>query len=645
MIGGSSNALQALLQTGFQLLQQGRAEEAWNAFHQVLQADPDNALAHHMVGLIAMQAGQLEIGVESMRRSIALQPGDPVAHGNLGNGLRDLGRLDEALAAYAMALALAPDFLDALNNRAILHGRAGRPAEALQDYDRALAIDPAVAFLHNNRAEALRALGRFDEALAGWDRAVALDPGSVEALYNRANLLADLRRREAAARDYEAAIALNPAYVQALLNFGNLLVDLGRQAEALALYDRVLALQGDLAPALSNRANALRMLGRYDEALESCDAAIRLDPAYPDPLLNRAGVKFELGRVRDAVADYEACLSLKPDMAEAGFTGGMAHLSLGDYERGWELYEARLRMRGASQFVAERNVPQPYWRGQTPLQGKTLLLFSEQGLGDTLQFCRYVPLMHPGAKIVLEVEQPSLRLLSRLPGVTTILARGDELPPFDLQCPLMSLPRAFRTTLDSIPADTPYLFADDAAVAVWRARLAGLDGLRVGLVWAGQSRPEPTLAALDRRRSVSLARMAPLGEVPGVHWISLQKGEPAAESKNPPQGMVLHDFTEELDDFDDTAALIANLDLVITIDSAVVHLAGALGKPVWLLNRFDTCWRWLLGRDDSLWYPTLRQFRQPRPGDWDSVILRIREALQRLADGDREQLKAPVGGT
>ncbi|HEV8680262.1 MAG TPA: glycosyltransferase family 9 protein, partial [Stellaceae bacterium] len=253
---------------------------------------------------------------------------------------------------------------------------------------------------------------------------------------------------------------------------------------------------------------------------------------------------------------------------------------------------------------------------------------------------RYVPPIAAGARVILEVQASLVRLLSRLPGSIEVIARGDRLPPFDLRCPLLSLPRAVRTRLDTIPAATPYLAADQALVADWRQRLAGLDGLRVGLVWAGSQRQNQLeLAAIDRRRSITLAAMAPLGGVPGICLISLQKGEPAAQSANPPPGMVLHDFTADLHDFADTAALVANLDLVISVDTAVAHLAGALAKPVWLLNRFDSDWRWLLDRDDSPWYPQLRQFRQVRLGDWDSVMAEAREALLQLAAGDRGQLR------
>ena len=263
-----------------------------------------------------------------------------------------------------------------------------------------------------------------------------------------------------------------------------------------------------------------------------------------------------------------------------------------------------------------------------------LLVHSEQGLGDTLQFCRFVPIVAQGAKIVLEVQPPLHRLLADLPGIAEIVAEGDKLPPFDLHCALLSLPRFLGTSLETIPGEVPYLTADPLLVSAWRRRLAGLAGLKIGLVWAGGPRPdEPAESSVDRHRSMPLARLAALAEVEGVSFVSLQKGPPAAQAAQPPPGMVLHDFTAELDDFADTAALVEALDLVISVDTAVAHLAGALGKPVWLLNRFDTCWRWLLGRDDSPWYPTLRQFRQPAAEDWDSVIAAVKAALaQRVRD-------------
>jgi len=317
-------------------------------------------------------------------------------------------------------------------------------------------------------------------------------------------------------------------------------------------------------------------------------------------------------------------------------------LITGRFEEGWEEHEWRWRMRQSS--MVERTFPVPLWGGE-PIAGRTILLHAEQGLGDTLQFCRYAPLIEPGARVIVEVQAPLARLVSRMPGIAQVVVRGQALPPFDLHCPLLSLPRAFGTTLATVPGK-PYLAADPADSASWRERLAALPGLKVGLVWAGEPRENwPKLAAIDARRSMALKTLAQLGDAAGVSFISLQKGKPAAQATDPPAGMSLVDHTAELKDFADTAALIENLDLVICVDTSVAHLAGGMGKPVWLLNRFDTCWRWLLDRDDSPWYPTLRQFRQPSPGDWLAVVARVRDALQRLATGDLDQLRPQFSPT
>lgn len=344
---------------------------------------------------------------------------------------------------------------------------------------------------------------------------------------------------------------------------------------------------------------------------------------------NLGGALSDLGRPAEALACYDRALAIRPDDVSAHFGRSRPLLLRGEYAEGWREFEWR-RRGGTAEAIKLRGFAQPQWQGED-VAGKTLLLHAEQGFGDTLQFCRYASLVGATARVILEVQPPLVRLCSSLAGVAQVVARGEPPPAFDLHCPLMSLPLAVGTTLDTIPSEVPYLAADPELVAGWRERLAGLDGLQVGLVWAGSLRPEPELSAIDRRRSITLAMMAPLGEASGVSFISLQKREPGAQSANAELGLALHDFTANLQDFADTAALIEALDLVISVDTSVAHLAGALGKPIWLLNRFDTCWRWLLDRDDSPWYPQLRQFRQPRPGDWNSALHAARDALQRRA--------------
>ncbi len=302
---------------------------------------------------------------------------------------------------------------------------------------------------------------------------------------------------------------------------------------------------------------------------------------------------------------------------------------MGRFEAGWRLYEWRKKL---DKPASSRVYPQPEWLGVEDIAGKTLFLHWEQGLGDTIQFCRYARLAEArGARVIMEVQQPLYRLLRQISPTIQIIGQGEKPAAFDYHCPLLSLPLAFRTTLETIPAAVPYLHADPDRAARWRHRLAALPGHKVGLVWAGdpnKSRIPNRVINMDQRRSITLAHFSRLAEVVGVSFVSLQKGEAAAQARTPPEGMVLHDWTDELHDFADTAALVEALDLVISVDTSVVHLTGALGKPVWMLNRYDQCWRWLLDRIDSPWYPTARLFRQQSPGDWHGVIRAVAAALR-----------------
>jgi hypothetical protein len=297
---------------------------------------------------------------------------------------------------------------------------------------------------------------------------------------------------------------------------------------------------------------------------------------------------------------------------------------MGDYEAGWKSFEWRWESEMA---CAKRQLSGRSWLSAPSTTRETIFVYAEQGLGDVLQFCRYVPILAARAEVVLEVPRPLLRLLSGLPGVTRIIAAGDPPPPYDAWLPLMSLPLALQTTRDNIPARVPYLYADPERSAFWKDRLRHLPGRKIGLVWAGSPRLEqPRANLIDRRRSITLARYAPLAAIPGISLISLQKGD--ASGQTPPEGMLLHDWTNDLHDFADTAALVEALDLVISVDTSVVHLTGALGKPIWVLNRYDQCWRWLRDRTDSPWYPSARLFRQHAPDDWSGPIAEVVSALR-----------------
>ncbi len=391
---------------------------------------------------------------------------------------------------------------------------------------------------------------------------------------------------------FRGALRLAPGHANATLNLGVIRQSLGDQAEAETLYRRARALGADEARVCNNLALALAEQDRLEAAETAC---------------------------RDALA-------AKPDYAEAAVNLSLILLARGKLAEAWPLYEARFDI---PPLATQERLPEATrWTGAEPVEGKTILILAEQGFGDTLQFCRYVPLIaERGARVILAVPDGLKRLMETLPGVDRVVSQDDPMPAFDLHCHMMSLPHAFNTTEATIPGRVAYLHADPDAVRLWRSVVPPGGGPRVGLVWAGGRREnQPHAAAIDRRRSMTLMDMAPLGNVPRCAFVSLQVGPSAKQALTPPFPML--DAAGGLSDFADTAALIEALDLVIAVDTAVAHVAGALGKPIWLLSRFDACWRWLHNRDDTPWYPSMRLFRQTAPGDWAGVMSRVAEALR-----------------
>jgi tetratricopeptide (TPR) repeat protein len=634
------------------LQQQGRLVEAEAIYRGLLQRHPGSPDARFRLGLLLAQSERLAEAVEMFSAALLIAPAFAPLWSEQAAAQMRLGRFDAAAASYDRLLALRPDDTEALNNRGAALMRLARPADALVDFDAALTVRPDLPEALCNRGNALLALDRAAEALASYDRALVLRPTLAQAATYRAEALERLGRPADALASFDQAIAEAPGLVLAHYNRGTLLQALDRHAEAIASFDAALALLPSHAGAACNRATSLRALGRLDAALAGYNQALAHDPTLMQALVNRAILLAMHGRHQQALQDYARAKAVLPDSVDVHWNEALCRLAMGDFEGGWR--ENEWRWRTDALRPGERHYAQPLWLGETPLAGRTILLHGEQGHGDVLQFCRFAPLVAAlagpgggaqgtatgtatgaalGADVVLAVPSTLARLIRTMPGPQRVIAQNEPPPAFDLHCPLLSLPLALGTTLETIPATIPYLAADPDQERAWRIRLAALPGLRVGLVWAGNPRPgDPASNAIDRRRSMSLSQMAPLGAVPGVSFVSLQKGHRADEAKAPPAGMmVLHDWTDELWDFADTAALIAGLDLVISVDTSVVHLTGALGKPVWVLNRYDACWRWLYGRTDSPWYPTARLFRQSSYGDWDGVIAEVVTALRERA--------------
>lgn len=545
-------------------------------------------------GVSHHEEGRFAEAQEAYSEVLIADPGHAEAWRLMSMLAEKFGRSDLALDWIGKALALEPDNVQYLFAEGVILQGVGRVAEAEERYHQAIGLNPDLPDGHNNLGVLMRDQGRKAEALAAYQRAVELSPDSPMFLENLGIAFDDLGQRTEAEACFRAALALNPEAVDAHHNLGKSLHAQGRREEA------GLVLQ-----------EALRR--RQDDT----------------GIMNDMGVLLhEMDRVADAEMVLRTALALKPEDADLHYNLGLILLMTGQYQEGWAEYHWRWKTAGYR--IRWRNFPRPEWDG-SPLSGRALLIHAEQGLGDTLQFCRLAPLaaarLAPDARLILEVHKPLVSLIRGQWPEIEVVGHGDPLPPFDAFLPLLSLGGVLDQNDQTIDG-SPYLRPDSDRVAAWAERLAPLKGLKVGLVWAGGHLP-----AVDRKRSVTLAALAPLATVPGVSFVSLQKDAPAAQAKSPPDGMVLLDLCDDLTDFVETAAVVANLDLVISVDTAVAHLAGAIGTPVWLLNRFDRCWRWEREREDTPWYVGLRQFRQPTHGDWDSVITAITSALAERARG------------
>jgi tetratricopeptide (TPR) repeat protein len=469
----------------------------------------------------------------------------------------------------------------------------------------------------------LAGLSRYEEALASYERAIALNSTLADAHYNRGVALVQLGQRDAALASYQQAIALNPDYAQAHNNLGNLLSDLSRDAEALRCYERATELRPEFTDAWVNRTNLLRRLARYEEALECGERALRCGANVAEAHSARGAVLACVGRYDEALADYRCAIELKPTLAEGLWNKAIAHLSRGEFSEGWRLYEARWKVKSLK--LTQHYASRPVWRGDESVQGKVVLLHAEQGYGDTIQFCRYATQVAArGARVILGVPSALKGLMTSLEGVQDVVAQG-VVPTFDHHCPLLSLPLAFGTELDSIPAPKAYLRAHSSARARWTARLGAHTAPRVGFAWSGSA-----THTNDLNRSITLEALLPLTRC-GLEFVSLQKEIRATDAAMLARAPMIRRLGEELTDFADAAALISELDLVISVDTSIAHLAGALGKPVWILLPFVSDWRWLQGREDSPWYPSARLIRQAVARNWTEVIERVASELPAFA--------------
>jgi Flp pilus assembly protein TadD len=642
----------------------GRLNEAAALYRQMLAADPDHFDALQLLGVLSHQTGDTKRAVELLERSCTVRPDDPAAVLDLGAAYQAMHRLRDAERCFRSALAMKPNWDHAHNRLGIVLQACGELAASEACFRQALTCNPESAETLNNLGNVLKERGALEEAEVCYRRTVALRPDLAEGYYNLGSVLRQCSRLDEAEAAFIQALAARPRYAEALNNLGGVLRTQGRLLEAESQLLRALEFRPELPEISCNLGDVLQALGRPDEAEVYCRQALALRPAYPDALNNLAVVCKQLGRLDEAEgycrqalaidqrhartcsilgtianergrfdeaeAYYRRALELTPTSAQFRYNLGMLRLLRGDYREGLALYESRFDSFAGEDYAGSIGLYKQLarctrWHGE-PLDGKRLLVWTEQGLGDSIMTMRFLPqLRQEGAsKVIVHCESVLGRVMAAVQGVDQVTTEEDPPPiaEFDLHCPMMSLPLLHGTRLESIPQHVPYLTVPEPLGNHWRKRLAGIVDRKVGIAWAGSK----SLRA-DAKRSIALRRFAPLLGIDGVQLISLQKGPAAIELND--CGWPVADWMAQCRDLMDTAALIANLDLVVTVDTVIAHLAGALGKPVWLLNRFGSEWRWGLERDHSPWYPTMQIFRQAEPNDWDSVIERVAADLSR----------------
>jgi len=587
----------------------------------------NTAEAHYQLGRTLLAKGQPDDALASYLKAIEMDPHFAAAYHGAGNVYHAKRQLDDALTCFQKAIELKPDVAVPYNNIANVLVEKGQFEQAIIHYHKALELQPDSPATYGNLAVAYYGLGhtlegknRFDDAVNAYRQALQLNPQLKEAYHDLGMLFLKQERLDEALTCFNKLTELDPRNAYAYNAMGTVFQKKGDLDKAETYYLQALQVSPGLPEAYNNLGTIYKDRGLPDDAMIYYQKALQINPRFPEAYNNLGTLYRDKGQLIDAVSNYRRAIDLNFDFAEAHWNLAYALLLSGDLRKGWREYEWRWKV----QDHYLHDLTQPLWDG-TDITGHTILLHAEQGIGDTIQCIRYAPLAAAcGVRVIVACQKEIARLLKNVEGVDMVVPYGEPLPAFDLHCPLLRLPLVFETALENIPAKIPYIIADSSLVTAWKDKINKVGGkLRIGLAWAGR----PTHLN-DRNRSLAVSLFSPLAKLETVSLYSLQKGEAALEAKNPPGNMHLTDFTNEIKDFSDTAALIENLDLVISADTAVAHLAGAMGKPVWLLLPFAPDWRWLLDRSDSPWYPTMRLFRQPSPGDWESVIDMISDALR-----------------
>lgn len=685
----TTSSLPQALDTALQMHRTGNLEEAERLYREILKDDPQNSDALHLSGVIAQQREDLPCSIELIRSAISIRPEIAHYHHNLANSYLRSGLADLAASSYREAVRIRPSYFEAHQGLGNALSELHQWEAAVDSYRNALKLQPSLAEAHYSLAQALRKLGQKKEAFEHYRAALQIDPKAAKYFFSFGGLLLEIGDLSGAMECYRACIVLRPDHIMAHNNLGLIYASHGDFQAAIGWYQKAIAIEPRYDKVQCNLGVAHLKLGNLAAAEEACAKALALNPRFAEAQYNLANVFREQGRLEEAVQAYrralevsaieispdnprrtpigqdnevywqasnnlgctleqqgriaeslachENALKIYPQNPTLHFNRGLTLLAQGNFGEGLQEYEWRWRMKDFS--TKPRNLGRPLWTGE-PLQGATILLHAEQGFGDTIQFVRYASLVaERGGEVILEVQPRLRRLFSNLPGVSKVIAQGESLPETNWHCPLMSLPLIFGTRAETIPSATPYLQAPAAAIGEVRKKWPG-EKLRVGLAWAGS--PSNVNGA---HRSMPLHYFTPLGALEGVSYYSLQCGDAIRQITGVSSDLSIMDACAHDRDFADTAALIAGLDLVITVDTSIAHLAGALGIPTWVLlsnNRAD--WRWMRNRSDSPWYSSVRLLRQPAPGDWQGLMEEVKTELQQILQHGGQQLMAEVGG-
>jgi tetratricopeptide (TPR) repeat protein len=612
-----SHPLPAQVDFVIALYSQGKIQEAFDSVETLIKDFPSEALLYNIRGACFKEFDQLDHAVNSYEKALAIKPDYAEAHNNLGVTLNNLGQLGAAVNSYGKALAIKPDYAEVHSNLADTLHEFGQLEAAIRSYKMALAIKPNYAEAHYSLGNTFKGIGQPEAAVKCYEKALAIKSNYAEAHSNLGVTLQELGQLDAAVKSYEKALAIKPDYADAHYNLGVTLQELGQLDAAVKSYGKALAIKPDYADAHYNLGVTLQELDLLDAAVKSYEQALAIKPDYTEAHSNLGITHRDLGHLGTAINCYKKALAISPDHAVAKWNLSLSQLVTGNFKEGWKNYESRLKKKD---FKQERHYSQPLW-GSSSLVGKTLFLYPEQGIGDMIQFIRYVKVLSTKTtKIIVECPKSLHQLFSTIPEINVLVTKGDALPHFDYHVPLLSLPKILKTTIKTIPVDIPYLFLEKNNERPVNTQPRALN---IGIVWAGNSAHNN-----DKNRSVDLSFFSAIMNIHNTQFYSLQVGDRRDDLNQEDFASHIIDAGKHLGHYAETATVINQLNLIITVDTSVAHLAGAMGKPVWVLLPFASDWRWLLERYDSPWYPTMRLFRQQSRGDWESVFNEVHKALE-----------------